>query len=406
MFHYYTFSVPIQKKWVENLIVEYQKYLENYHTSQRAVREHLHEASKVFLAMDEQFILPIELTLEWLNEIFDIKALTKGKRSLTTFLSEKKLIRLPDEEQKYLVLFEKITNNCKVSFKKVIVLYYTEKLNARRKQVEVNARNPIAFKTIEGHIGILVRMVRWINSNYENVNSWIDVKEEYISSFLLSLKPNNRECVRKDLYAFFKFAKRKRCIFNIPIVDYKSRELPRVNYVLTFKEQSELAHKIVNEFINQPYEALLTVLAFYHAVQSRYIAVIKLADIDIDNRKIIFKEIPDIYLMNVEFAILQEYMKLRKSFPNCDEKNLLFIRRKRSGIYGDIPIDKTFICKRVKEFSGSNPQTLRITCLTTMANYNGPQFLREAYGISQTHAGRFGNYEDYLIEEALEQMLE
>lgn len=41
-----------------------------------------------------------------------------------------------------------------------------------------------------------------------------------------------------------------------------------------------------------------------------------------------------------------------------------------------------------------------------MANYNGPQFLREAYGISQTHAGRFGNYEDYLIEEALEQMLE
>ena len=36
-----------------------------------------------------------------------------------------------------------------------------------------------------------------------------------------------------------------------------------------------------------------------------------------------------------------------------------------------------------------------------MAVLNGPNFLREAYGISATHAGRYGSYEECLIEEAL-----
>jgi len=37
-----------------------------------------------------------------------------------------------------------------------------------------------------------------------------------------------------------------------------------------------------------------------------------------------------------------------------------------------------------------------------MAALNGPNFLREAYDISGTQAGRYGSYEEYLVEEALE----
>ena len=44
----------------------------------------------------------------------------------------------------------------------------------------------------------------------------------------------------------------------------------------------------------------------------------------------------------------------------------------------------------------------QILCLQEMAALNGPNFLREAYGISGTHAGRYGSYEDYLVEEELE----
>ncbi|MDD3225440.1 MAG: hypothetical protein PHX70_12225 [Clostridium sp.] len=49
--------------------------------------------------------------------------------------------------------------------------------------------------------------------------------------------------MRKDSYVFFKLAS----IFSIPMVNYKARELPRVNYVLSFDEQRKLAHQILNE---------------------------------------------------------------------------------------------------------------------------------------------------------------
>lgn len=46
-----------------------------------------------------------------------------------------------------------------------------------------------------------------------------------VNRYLLSLPASNRECTRKDLYQFFKFAKRKRCIFTIPMTDYKTRAI-------------------------------------------------------------------------------------------------------------------------------------------------------------------------------------
>ena len=75
-----------------------------------------------------------------------------------------------------------------------------------------------------------------------------------VNQFLLSLKPSNRECMRKDLYQFFKFALRKRCIFTIPMTDYTTREVARVNYTLSFEEQAALARKIQDEGISYPYE--------------------------------------------------------------------------------------------------------------------------------------------------------
>jgi len=79
----------------------------------------------------------------------------------------------------------------------------------------------------------------------------------------------------------------------------------------------------------------------------------------------------------------------------------LFIRKNRGDYLPDQAVTKTFITKSVQSFSGFGPQTLRISCLQELAALNGPIFLREAYGISATHAGRYGSYEEYLVEEAL-----
>jgi len=80
----------------------------------------------------------------------------------------------------------------------------------------------------------------------------------------------------------------------------------------------------------------------------------------------------------------------------------LFIRRNRDDYLPDKAVAKTFVTSAVQSFSSFGPQTLRITCLQEMAALNGANFLREAYGLSGTQAGRYGSYEEYLVEEALE----
>ena len=117
------------------------------------------------------------------------------------------------------------------------------------------------------------------------------------------------------------------------------------------------------------------------------------------------KEVPNIYLTSSDMIILKEYLNLRESLPNCQGRNYLFIQSRRGSAYRDTPVGPPYISNLVKRFSGFNPQTLRITCLTAMSELYGPQFLREAYGISQTHASRFGKCEDYLLEESINDIL-
>lgn len=403
MFKYFSLEIPIGKAWILSLLEEYKKFLIVYHKEQKAVRKHLINASDVFIDMEE--ILPHELTFQWLESRFQVHGTTIAKRSLKGLLLEKKLVREPDEEYRYRNIFENYLKDCPASFKKCVVWYYNEKFSLRKRRISNNARNPINVRTIEGDVCFLSRMIKWIIINYPDARSWLDVSEEMVNQFLLSLTPSNRECMRKDLYQFFKFAVRKRCIFTIPMTDYKVREVPRINYVLTVKEQRILAHKIKSEGLSFPYEALLTSLTFYHALSSRYISSILLSDIDVDRSVMRMKEVPNIYLTSSDMIILKEYLNLRESLPNCQGRNYLFIQSRRGSAYRDTPVGPPYISNLVKRFSGFNPQTLRITCLTAMSELYGSQFLREAYGISQTHASRFGKYEDYLLEESINDIL-
>lgn len=191
------------------------------------------------------------------------------------------------------------------------------------------------------------------------MTSWLDVTEESVNGFLLILKPSNRECVRKDLYQFFVLLKCKRLLFTIPMTNYKVRKLAMTTYVMNYREQSRLAKKLLTEGIMMPYEAIVTSLIFYHAVQTRMISTIKLSDIDVDSQRISMNETPDIYLMPIEMKILKEYLLNREEFPNSAGRKWLFIQRKRG-----------------------------------------------AYGISHTQDGRYGKYEEFLLEESLNAMEE
>jgi len=176
---------------------------------------------------------------------------------------------------------------------------------------------------------------------------WTNITESMVNQFLLSLPSSNRECTRKDLYQFLKFAKRKRCIFVIPMTDYKTRESPRVAEALTHEEQIALYKKIIEEGISFSYEALLTTLCFLHAVQPMKIVEIKLSAIDVERKIIRMNDNPDIYLMSIEMVLLKEYLLLRQTYPNQKTNSHLFIRRNRGDYLPDKAVAKTFVTSAV-----------------------------------------------------------
>lgn len=400
MFVYNSLEIPVKHSWVCKILKEYEEFLFSYHKEQKMVLHHLRNSSSVFIAMEQ--ITPKELTYDWLENCFEKYGKAKSWKSLTGFLFRKKVIQLPSEDSKYKKQCMNYIAKVPANFQKCLKWYAEDKFSLQERQIANNASSPIKSRTIETDMCSLFRMVRWITDNYLEVDYWTDITESMVNQFLLSLPSSHRECTRKGLYQFLKFAKRKRCIFAIPMTDYKTRESPRVAETLTHEEQIVLYKKIMEEGISFPYEALLTTLCFMHAVQPMKIVEIKLSAIDVERKIIRMSDIPDIYLMSIEMVLLKEYLLLRQTYPNQNTNSHLFIRRTRGDYLPDKVVAKGFVRSTVQSFCGFGPQILRITCLQEMASLNGPNFLREAYGISGTHAGRYGSYEEYLVEEALE----
>ena len=399
MYIYNSLKIPVEKIWVKALLKEYQEFLEDYHIDQKAVYHHLKWASDTFVAMDNMF--PHQLTYEWLDARTGMKA---SKKSLRGFLLEEGIIKRPDPSVAARKECERLIRKCPPGFQKCLYWNCEEKFRLRERQVQNNASDPINAKTIVNDIMSLVRMVLWITANYDHVKSWAEIQEKVTLAYLLTLKPSNRDCFRKDLYQFYKFALRKRCILSIPMTDYKTRELPRVMEPLTIEQQSAILNKIKTEGKDMPYEASLTLLCAFHALKSADIREIKIDDVDLNARRIHMTKVPDVYLNDAETEILQRYIEFRGTLPAVKKRRYLFIHVTR-GCYEDKPITKGFLNKCVKSFTGYTPKALRITCLVEMANIFGPQFLREAYGVSDTHAGRFGKYEDYLLDSTVNEIL-
>ena len=117
---------------------------------------------------------------------------------------------------------ERLIQKCPPGFQKCLRWNCEEKFRLRERQVQNNATAPINTKTIVSDVMSLVRMVLWITENYNHVKSWAEIQEEVTLAYLMTLKPSGRECFRKDLYQFYKFALRKRCLFSIPMTDFKA----------------------------------------------------------------------------------------------------------------------------------------------------------------------------------------
>jgi hypothetical protein len=90
--------------------------------------------------------------------------------------------------------------------------------------------------------------------------------------------------------------------------------------------------------------------------------------------------------------------------PNANRRSYLFISNQRR--LDDRPVRKDYAGSKVRAFTGYSPQRLWISCFTALSARYGPQYLVEAFGVSLTHASRFGKMEEFLLEEEVKEQKE
>ncbi|MBG9656053.1 integrase, partial [Cytobacillus firmus] len=386
------------RTWSSELFKGYVLYLIELGIGVETIRKHSSKALKVFQKAEAELIRPSNFSELWLVSTLEKINNTKGlKPSLFGFLIKEGYLKLNADEDiisNIKQLLEKVSR----SYKRLLDIYFNERMELRNRQVKFNARNPLSLLTVKTDLEVFTRLVRWFETNCKHVESWDTVQQEDIHQYLLTLTPKHREIVRKDLLVLFKLAKRKRLITHIPILDIKSRELPPSIEPLSFDEQVSVANKIKSHIYEHPLECLLTSLCFYHGLSSAHIRNIKISDVKVELRAIYINERPPVYLSDYELILMNEYVKQRAQFKNAKNKQHLIISLSSTEVYQDRSVNNSFIARKVKAFCGFTPKSLRITCFNTIASNYGPQLLVEGFGLSLTQASRYGKLEDYLID--------
>jgi len=398
-------EATFSKTWSKNIYLRYGAFLEEYGIGKENSGRYLKKASDIFLWAEKSFIRPHQITGEWLNdEIEKINNRQGLKASLESFLIKEGVISLKDEDKRLEEGIERQINKVPEKFRRLIEIYYNEKRFLRDRQIGQNARKPLSMKTIETDIGVFLRLSKWIDEHYPEITSWGVLQEEHVNSFLLTLKKQNREVVRKDLSVLFKLAKKKKMVTHIPIMDLPAREYPRSMEALSIAEQKALAQVIRDNVYNEPLSCLLTLFCFYHGLSSREIGSIKISHINLEAKCIYIKERPPVYLTNEDLLILEKYAEKRAEIKNIDKKTYLIVSKVPS--YHDKPVNKGFINSKVKELTGYTPKRLRISCFNALSAMYGPQYLIEAFGLSLTQASRYAKIEEYLVEEEVREQRE
>jgi len=230
------------------------------------------------------------------------------------------------------------------------------------------------------------------------------VQEEHIHAFLLTLQPTHRELARKDFYQFFRVGRKKRVMTHVPVMNLPAKELPRTVEPLTLEEQKALARLIRDAIYTQPEEAFLAALCFYHGLSSSQIRHIKTNDVDVERGMIHTEDRPPVYLLAEDFLLLEQFLLKRKTLPYAKSRAYLFISNQAK--FDEAPVPEQYLPQRVRALTGHMPRCLRITCFTAVSARYGPQYLVEAFGLSLTHASRYGNLKEYLLEEEVKQQKE
>ena len=364
----------------------------------------LPKAALFFQATEQSFLRAEDLSQEWIEG----RIAQVGPRLCPTFfrafLVEAHLTSETDQDEKRIKALQTKIESLPRGYQRLMEVYFNERLAVRERQIKLKARRPLALLTIESDFEGFFRLIRWLTEHIPHLTGWAMVQEEHINTFLLTLPLKTREIVRKDLFVLFRLARKRRVMTHVPVMDLPSRELPRTVEPLQVEEQKTVARLIRASIYTHPEEALLTALCFYHGLSSSQISHIKTSDVDVERGMIHMEGRPPVYLLAEDFVLLEQFLIKRKALPYANRRSYLFISNQRR--LDDRPLRKDYAGRKVPAFTGHTPQRLWISCFAALSARYGPQYLVEAFGVSLTHASRYGKIEEFLLEEEVKEQRE
>ncbi len=397
-------SETFSKMWVRELFKRLGTFLEDYHIPVATRAKLLSKASTLFQEADRSFRWPQEMTQEWLQERMEHLGRHFATSFLRTFLVKEELLSRETRDERALKALRAKIEHIAPAYRRVVELFFNARLARRDRQIKQQASRPLSLSTLQADVEILARLVLWLVATQPELKGWEMVQEEHIDAFLLTLTPKNRELVRKDFHLFFRFARKRRVITHVPIMDAPARELPPTIEPLVLQEQQALAQLIGQSAATHPEEALLAALCFYHGLCSSDICQLKTSSVNVERGVILVERRPPVFLLAEDVLLLEQFLRKRQTLPYAKSRTHLFISH--SSKLDDGPVDNAYVLRKVQAFSGHTPKRLRITCFTALCARYGPQYLVEAFGLSLTQASRYGNLREFLLEEELKQQQE
>lgn len=265
----------------------------------------------------------------------------------------------------------------------------------------MHAKRPLAGNSIWGDFLFLLRLVRWLKEYAPDLQGWNMVQEEHILTFLLTLPPKSREIARGDLLMFFRFARKKKLMAHVPLTYYPAKELPRASEPLSIEEQKALARLLQQSISTHPEEVFLTALCFYYGLSTTQIFRLLINSVDVERGMIHLEGRPPVYFLAEDLFLLEQFLRKRRALPYAEKRKHLIISNRPK--IDDEPVWNEYITKKVRAFTGYTPQRLRMTCFTVFSAFYGPQYLVEVFGLSVSHAARYGKMEEFLLEEEVRQ---
>lgn len=288
-------------------------------------------------------------------------------------------------------------------FRKLLNYY----LEMKSKKIYVlekkNAVKTLEWKSVTNLFGSFFKCIDWLMSNYQ-VEDWLGISQEMINSYLLIYNnQQHRDIEKRKLYNLFEFGQKNKLLLANPIPPFKARSYNITKKIFNLKDHVLLNQKIKISSLNNPTDSLLVSLCYFHVLTSKQIRNIRLSDIDANRKAIFIDGRPPAYLDDSELRILNNHLKLTQYEREFFQSSLLFFNIICNA---SVQVTKEWVLSHTKKLVGYPPSDLRHAGLQYCAEVFGPEYLHDCFGVSLTHAARFGNPDDWIIEDIISDEIE